>query len=168
LTLIDTDIGMYDTNKKMNPPLRTAADRTAIIEGLCDGTIDVIASDHAPHVAEEKEVEFDAAAFGVIGLETSLGVVLTMLVDKNLLMPADLVEKMSLNPNRILNLPGGTLSVGAAADITIIDPRATWKVDSRTFFSKSRNTPFEGFALKGRAAMTILDGRVAFEQEDEA
>ncbi|MBN2037660.1 MAG: dihydroorotase [Chitinispirillaceae bacterium] len=164
ITLIDTDIGKYDTNKKMNPPLRTGADRTAVIQGLCDGTIDVIASDHAPHVAEEKEVEFDAAAFGVIGLETSLGVVLTYLVQQNLLMPADLVEKMSINPNKILGLPGGTLSPGAAADITIIDPKAAWKVDHTNFFSKSRNTPFEGFQLKGRASCTILDGRVVFER----
>jgi dihydroorotase len=165
ITLVDTDIGMYDTNKKMNPPLRTSADRTAIIQGLCDGTIDVIASDHAPHVAEEKEVEFDAAAFGVIGLETSLGVVLTLLVEKNLLMPSDIVEKMSCNPNRILGLPGGTLSVGVPADITIIDPKSVWDVDSSLFFSKSRNTAFEGLQLKGYAVCTILDGRVVFERE---
>jgi dihydroorotase len=164
ITLVDTDIGMYDTNKKMNPPLRTAADRAAIIQGLCDGIIDVIASDHAPHVAEEKEVEFDAAAFGVIGLETSLGVVLTYLVDKNLLMPSDLVEKMSLNPNKILGCSGGTLSVGAQADITIIDPKAAWKVDANRFFSKSRNTAFAGFELKGCAMQTILQGRVVFER----
>jgi dihydroorotase len=164
ITLVDTDIGMYDTNKKMNPPLRTALDRAAIIRGLCDGVIDVIASDHAPHVAEEKEVEFDAAAFGVIGLETSLGVVLTYLVDKNLLMPSDLVEKMSLNPNKILGCSGGTLSVGAQADITIIDPKAAWKVDASHFFSKSRNTAFEGFELKGCAMQTILQGRLVFER----
>ncbi len=163
-TLIDADIGMYDTNKKMNPPLRTAHDRQAVIEGLSDGTIDVIASDHAPHVSEEKDVEFDAAAFGVAGLETSLGVVLTFLVDKNLLMPADVVEKMSLNPNKILGLPGGTLTVGKAADITIIDLKASWIVDSRHFFSKARNTAFEGFPLKGYACCTILDGRVVFER----
>jgi dihydroorotase len=164
-TLTDTDIGsVYDTNKKMNPPLRTAADRKAVIEGLCDGTIDVIASDHAPHVAEEKEVEFDAAAFGVVGLETSLGVTMTCLVEKNLLMPADLVEKMSLNPNKILRTAGGTLSVGAAADITIIDPRASWKVDPQHFFSKSCNSAFIGFQLKGCACCTILDGRVVFER----
>jgi dihydroorotase len=163
-TLIDADIGKYDTNKKMNPPLRTAADRQAIIEGLADGTLDVIASDHAPHVSEEKDVEFDAAAFGVAGLETSLGVVMTYLVDKNLILPADLVEKMSVSPNKILGLPGGTLSVGKAADITIIDPKAVWKVDSRQFFSKARNTAFEGFQLKGLACCTVLDGRVVFER----
>ncbi len=165
-TLTDADIGMYDTNKKMNPPLRTDRDRAAVIEGLADGTIDVIASDHAPHVSEEKEVEFDAAAFGVVGLETSLAVVLTYLVDKGILMPADVVEKMSLNPNRILHLPGGTLSVGAPADVTVIDPATSWKVESRHFFSKSRNTAFEGFPLKGFARKTILGGRIVFEKDE--
>jgi dihydroorotase len=164
-TLIDADITMqYDTNKKMNPPLRTAADRKAIIEGLCDGTIDVIASDHAPHVSEEKDVEFDAAAFGVIGLETSLGVVLTYLLEKDLLVPSDIVEKMSCNPNKILGLAGGTLSVDRAADVTVIDPRASWKVDTRNFFSKARNTAFDGYELKGHTCCTILDGRVVFER----
>jgi dihydroorotase len=163
-TLIDADIGMYDTNKKMNPPLGTAADRQAVIQGLIDGTIDVIASDHAPHVSEEKDVEFDAAAFGVIGLETMLGVVCTFLAEKNLLLPADIVEKMSINPNKILGLPGGSLTVGKAADITIIDPKVSWKVESQHFFSKARNTAFEGFPLKGFACCTILDGRVVFER----
>jgi dihydroorotase len=163
-TLIDADIGLYDTNKKMNPPLRTAVDRQAVIEGLADGTLDAVASDHAPHVSEEKDVEFDAAAFGVIGLETSLGVTITYLVDKKLLTPVGLVEKMSVNPNKILGLPGGTLSAGRAADITIIDPKAAWKVESKHFFSKARNTAFEGFPLKGYASCTILDGRVVFER----
>ncbi|MCU0608219.1 MAG: dihydroorotase [Chitinispirillaceae bacterium] len=163
-TLCDTDIGDYDTNKKMNPPLRTAADRAAIIEGLCDGTIDVIASDHAPHVSEEKDVEFDAAAFGVVGLETSLAVAITYLVDRDLLVPSDIVEKMSLNPNRILKLPGGTLSIGAAADITIVSPKALWTVDPDNFFSKARNTAFAGCQLSGFACCTILDGRVVFER----
>ena len=164
ITLIDEDIGMYDTNKKMNPPLRTAGDREAVIRGLVDGTIDVIASDHAPHVPEEKDVEFEAAAFGVIGLETSLGVVLTQLVDKNILLLIDMVERMSVAPNRILGLPGGTLSVGAVADITIIDPNANWTVDSSVFYSKALNTPFNGETLRGYAFMTILDGHVVFER----
>jgi dihydroorotase len=115
-------------------------------------------------VSEEKDVEFDAAAFGVAGLETSLGVVLTYLADKDLLKPADVVLKMSCNPNKILGVPGGTLSVGTAADITIIDPKAAWKVESQHFFSKARNTAFEGFPLKGYACCTILDGRVVFER----
>jgi dihydroorotase len=161
-TLCDEDIGDYDTNRKMNPPLRTAADRAEIIAALADGTIDVIASDHAPHVSEEKDVEFDAASFGVIGLETSLAISLTYLVDKDILMPADLVEKMSLMPNRILGLDGGTLSLGKPADITIIDPKTKWKVDSSFFYSKSRNTPFEGLELKGFAHATILGGAIVF------
>ncbi len=161
-TLCDEDIGDYDTNRKMNPPLRTAADRAEIIAALADGTIDVIASDHAPHVSEEKDVEFDAASFGVIGLETSLAIALTYLVDKDILMPADLVEKMSLMPNRILGLDGGTLSLGKPADITIIDPKTKWKVASSFFYSKSRNTPFEGLELKGFAHATILGGAIVF------
>ena len=107
-------------------------------------------------------MEFDAASFGVIGLETSLGIALTYLVDKDILMPADLVEKMSLVPNRILGLDGGTLSPGKRADITIIDPKTTWKVDPSNFFSKSRNTPFEGFDLKGYAHATILGGAIVY------
>ncbi|HEX3019540.1 MAG TPA: dihydroorotase [Chitinispirillaceae bacterium] len=165
-TLIDQDVGPYDTNKKMNPPLRTAADREAIIAGLIDGTIDVIASDHAPHVSEEKDVEFDAAAFGVVGLETSVGIVLTYLVDKGFISASDMVEKMSVEPNRIMGLSGGTLSCGAAADVTIIDPQANWIVKPEYFFSKSRNTAFNGFSLKGYAWMTILDGRVVFERNE--
>lgn len=164
ITLTDEDVGMYDTNKKMNPPLRTARDRDAIIAGLVDGTIDVIASDHAPHVPEEKDVEFDAASFGVIGLETSLAVVLTSLVKKNILTPSELVMKMSVNPNKILGIPGGSLSKGVAADITIIDPDSFWTVNSHHFFSKGRNTAFEGMVLQGFASCTILDGRIVFER----
>jgi dihydroorotase len=163
-TLIDEDIGLYDTNRKMNPPLRTAADRAAIIEGLRDGTIDVIASDHAPHVAEEKDVEFDAAAFGVTGLETSLAVTLTFLVRKELLSPRDLVEKMSVHPNRILGLAGGSLGAGCAADIAIIDPNAAWSVRCEDFFSKARNTPFEGMKLYGAAHYTILGGAIVYNR----
>lgn len=164
-TLTDEDVGPYDTNKKMNPPLRTAKDREAVIAGLLDGTIDVIASDHAPHVSEEKDVEFDAAAFGVIGLETSVGIVMTYLVAKGLLSPSDMVRKMSVEPNRIMGLSGGTLSSGAIADITIIDPEANWKVNPEHFFSKSRNTAFSGFSLKGYAWMTILGGQIVFRRE---
>ena len=165
ITLIDEDIGLYDTNKKMNPPLRTARDREAIIEGLVDGTIDVIASDHAPHVPEEKDVEFDAAAFGVIGLETSLGVVITNLVRKDILSPSQMVERMSCNPNRILGLEGGSFSKGTSADITIIDPDIQWTVDAGNFFSKSRNTAFEGMRLYGQAVITILDATIVFQRE---
>jgi len=162
IALIDEDVGMYDTNKKMNPPLRTERDRLAVIEGCIDGTIDVIASDHAPHVSEEKDVEFDAAAFGVIGLETSLGVINTRLVEKGVLSPMQLIERMSLMPNRILGLDGGTFSQGAAADITIIDPSVRWIVDARMFHSKSRNTAFDGAELNGRAVRTIIGGHTVY------
>ncbi len=165
ITLTDEDVGPYDTNKKMNPPLRTAKDRDAVITGLVDGTIDVIASDHAPHVSEEKDVEFDAAAFGVIGLETSVGIVMTYLVAKGILSPSDMVRKMSVVPNRIMGTAGGTLSSGTVADITIIDPEANWVVNPQHFFSKSRNTAFNGFSLKGYAWMTILGGQIVFRRE---
>ncbi|MFP4417088.1 MAG: dihydroorotase [Chitinivibrionales bacterium] len=160
----DEDIAGYDTCKKMNPPLRSAADRQAIIEGLADGTIDVIASDHAPHCAEEKDVEFEAAAFGVVGLETSLGAVISYLVKKDILSPRQMVEKMSLIPNKILGVSGGSLSLDTNADITIIDPEQSWKVQPNQFYSKSRNSAFNGMTLTGYAHMTILNGRVVFNR----
>ncbi|MCL2688383.1 MAG: dihydroorotase [Chitinispirillia bacterium] len=160
--LTDEDIGMYDTNKKMNPPLRTAVDRDAIIAGLADGTIDTIASDHAPHVSEEKDVEFDAAMFGVVGLETSLGAVLTYLVHKGVITPAQMVERMSVAPNQILGLNGGTLKAGSVADITIVNPSIKWTVDAEAFFSKSRNSAFLGMELTGVAAYTVLGGKIVY------
>jgi dihydroorotase len=164
-TLTDEDIGLYDTNKKMNPPLRTAADREAVIAGLADGTIDAIASDHAPHVPEEKDVEFDNAAFGVIGMETSLGLVLTVLVRKGILTPMQMVERMSAAPNRILGLAGGSLKAGSPADVTVINPNVKWTVDPAAFFSKARNSAFIGMELTGAAAVTILGGRVVYRRD---
>jgi dihydroorotase len=161
----DEDVGLYDTHKKMNPPLRTAKDRDVVIEGLKDGTIDIIVSDHAPHVPEEKDVEFEAANFGVIGLETSFSVINTYLVKKSLLSPSEMVKKMSVIPNKILGVNGGSLSVGAAADITVVDTDTPWKVDPKNFFSKSRNTSFEGYQLQGFVSMTILDGHIVFERK---
>jgi len=164
-TLTDEDIGMYDTNKKMNPPLRTAADREAVIAGLADGTIDAIASDHAPHTPEEKDVEFDNAAFGVIGMETSLGAALTALVNRGILTPIQMVERMSVAPNRILGLSGGSLKPGTPADVTIINPSIKWTVDPAQFFSKARNTAFAGMELEGAAVCTILRGRVVYKRD---
>ncbi|MDR2728244.1 MAG: dihydroorotase [Chitinispirillales bacterium] len=164
--LTDEDVGMYDTNKKMNPPLRTALDREAVIAGLADGTIDAVASDHAPHVSEEKDVEFDAAMFGVVGLETSLGAVLTYLVHKGIITPAQMVERMSIAPNRILGLNGGTLKAGSVADITIINPSVKWTVDPDAFFSKSRNSAFLGRELTGAAAYTVLGGKVVYRRKN--
>jgi dihydroorotase len=163
--LTDEHIGHYDTNKKMNPPLRTKRDREAVLEGLADGTIDVIASDHAPHTLEDKDVEFDAAAFGVIGLETAVGAAMTFLIGREVLSPADLVTKMSIGPRRILNLPGGSLRPDEPADLTLIDPDSSWIVDPSRFFSKARNSPFGGMELTGRAHATILEGRVTYERQ---
>lgn len=166
-SLTDESLLGYDTNKKMNPPLRTRKDLEAIVEGLADGTIEVIASDHAPHVPEDKDVEFNEAAFGVIGLETSVGVALTHLVAHDILIPADLVERMSLAPARILGVEGGTLSVGARADIAVIDPRPSWVVKPEEFFSKSRNSAFIGATLQGYARWTVLGGRVVYERTED-
>jgi dihydroorotase len=166
ISQIDEDVGLYDTHKKMNPPLRTAKDREIVIEGLQDGTIDIIASDHAPHVPEEKDVEFEAANFGVIGLETSFSVINTYLVKKGILSPSEMVKKMSVIPNKIMGVNGGTLSPGTAADIAILDTDTAWKVDPKNFFSKSRNTSFEGYQLQGFVTTTILDGHVVFERKE--
>jgi dihydroorotase len=154
----------YDTNAKMNPPLREAADREAIREGLRDGTIDVIATDHAPHHYDAKEREFDDAPNGIIGLETALGLAITELVDTGVLTLSELVRRMSTTPARIFNLPGGTLAVGAPADVVVFDPAAEWEVQPGAFFSKSRNTPFAGRRLRGRADLTVVRGEIVFER----
>jgi dihydroorotase len=146
----------YNTMAKMNPPLRTAQDVTAIKAGLKDGTLDAIATDHAPHGTDEKSVEFDAAPFGIVGLETSVGLSLK-LVSEGVLTMSDLITRMSTAPGRIIK-NGGTLSLGAAADITIIDPNEEWTVKAAEFKSKSKNTPFDGWKLKGRAVQTIVGG----------
>lgn len=167
ISLTDESIGtIYDTNKKMNPPLRTAADRDAIIEALIDGTIDVIASDHAPHVPDEKDVEFDAAAFGVIGLETSVGAIITYLVETNKITPLQMINMMSTLPARILGLETGCLTKGKPADIVIIDPKKKWTVDPHTFYSKARNSCFAGMTFIGQTMMTFLNGYLVFERND--
>jgi dihydroorotase len=150
---------VFDANAKVNPPLRTSRDVAALKEGLRDGTIDAIASDHAPHSVLEKDVEFGAAAFGLIGLETSLGLSLK-LVHERVLTLSQLVARMSTQPARILGIPGGTLAPGSLADITLIDLNREWTVDVRTFASKSRNCPFDGWRLRGKAVMTILGGKI--------
>jgi dihydroorotase len=154
----------YNTNAKMNPPLREAADREAIRQGLRDGTIDVICTDHAPHHYDAKEREFDDAPNGIIGLETSLGLSITELVETGLLTLCDLVNRMSTMPARVFNLAGGTLAAGSAADVTIIDPKAAWVVNPSEFFSKSRNTPFAGRRLTGRAEVTIVRGQIVYQR----
>jgi dihydroorotase len=153
----------FDANTKMNPPLRGEEDRQALIEGLRDGTIDAIASDHAPHHQDEKLVEFDEAPFGVAGLETSVALVMDRFVHPGVVAPARFVELMSLNPARILGLRKGTLAIGADADVTIIDPDAERTVDVTQLRSKSRNTPFNGWTLRGWPVATIVGGRLVHE-----
>jgi dihydroorotase len=155
----------YDTNFKMNPPLREEADRAAMTAGLVDGSIDVIATDHAPHHADEKALEFDRAPFGIVGLETAVSLCLDRLVHAGVLSMNRLVELLSPNPARVLGLPGGTLAEGAPADITILAPEAAVTVRASAFRSKGRNTPFEGWTLKGGVAATIVGGRVVYVNE---
>ncbi len=154
----------YNTNAKMNPPLREPEDREAIRQGLRDGTIDVICTDHAPHHYDAKEREFDDAPNGIIGLETALGLGLTELVHGGLLDLPTLVARMSTMPAKIFRLPGGTLAPGSAGDVVIIDPDVPWTVDPMAFYSKSRNTPFGGRHLRGRADVTIVRGQVVFRR----
>jgi dihydroorotase len=153
----------YNTDAKMNPPLRAPSDCEAVIAGLADGTLDCVATDHAPHAPYEKQVEFAAAPFGIVGLETSLALGITHLVKPGRLSLADLVRRMSAEPARILKLPGGTLAEGAPADVTVFDPEAEWVVNPGTFLSKGRNTPFGGQTLTGRAVMTFVGGDVVYE-----
>jgi dihydroorotase len=160
-TLTEEAVLSYNTNAKVNPPLRTAADREAVRKGLADGTIDVIASDHAPHSAMEKEVEFDAAANGFVGLETSLPLSLS-LVEMGYLSINDLIAKMSVNPARILRRGTAGLRPGQPADVTIIDLAREFTVDAGSFRSKSRNTPFDGWKLKGKAVLTMVGGNIVF------
>jgi dihydroorotase len=160
-TLTEECVKNYDTNYKMNPPLRTARDRDAILEGLADGTLEIIASDHAPHCMYEKEVEFDFAPFGIIGLETGLALSLE-LVKKKILDVKTLVGKLTANPARLLRLKKGDLSLGADADITIIDLEHEWTYDVARSASKSRNSPFHGRKLCGRAATTIVNGEIVW------
>jgi dihydroorotase len=155
----------YNTNAKMNPPLREPEDREAIRQAIRDGTIDVICTDHAPHHYDAKEREFDDAPNGIIGLETALGLAVSELVEPGLLSLPDLVNRMSVMPARIFNLEGGTLAPGAPADVVVFEPAAEWTVRPEEFFSKSRNTPFAGRRLRGRAQATIVRGQLVFARE---
>jgi len=164
-SLKDEAVAGFDTATKVNPPLRSQQDVEAIKEGLRDGTIDVIASDHAPHSSMEKDVEYDNAAFGMVGLETSLPLTLSLVSDNVITLP-HAIEKFTINPARILNIEKGHISVGADADITIIDPVAEFTVDRKTFRSKSTNSPFNGWSLRGRAAYTIVSGKKVFPLQE--
>ncbi len=157
----------YDTNFKMNPPLRSAKDREAILEGLTDGTIDILCSDHAPHCDYEKEVEFDYAPFGITGLETELALSLMQLVHTKRISLADLLAKFTVNPARLLNLNKGTLSVGADADVTVFDPAEEWIFNREDSASKSKNNPFFGWKLQGKVAATIVGGKKVWSEQNE-
>jgi dihydroorotase len=156
----------YDTNTKMNPPLREVADRDAMLAGIADGTVDVIATDHAPHHYDEKNVEFDRAPFGIVGLETAISLSLDRLVHAGLIRLPRLVELMSGNPARILRVPGGSLTEGAPADITIIAPDLRVRVQAAAMRSRSKNTPFDGWELRGGVAATVVGGRTLFVNPD--
>jgi dihydroorotase len=160
-TLTDAAVENYNTHAKMNPPLRSESDREAILQGLSDGTIDAIATDHAPQSVIEKEVEFDRAANGIIGLETSVPLCLK-LVDEGILTLAQLIEKMSINPGRIIGHEN-RITIGAPADLTVLDTEKNHTVDAKQLKSLSRNTPFDGWRMKGKAVLTMVDGRVVFE-----
>ncbi len=159
LALDHEAIRQYGPDFKMNPPLRTKDDQDELIRALADGTIDALASDHAPHSLVEKEVEFDLAANGIVGLETILPVTLELVI-KGKITPSRWVELLSVNPARILGLKSGTLAEGAVADVTIIDPEQEWTIDKNKFYSKGKNTPFHGREVKGRATAVIIDGKV--------
>ena len=167
-TLTDECLRRFDSNYKMSPPLRTTADVEAILAGLADGTIDCIATDHAPHALEKKMLELDRAPFGILGLETAVGLSVTRLVVPGRLDWSRLVEAMSTLPAKILGINRGTLAVGAIADVTLIDPAMTWEVDASTFRSKSVNTPFHGWQLTGRAVATIVGGRIKYRLAEAA
>jgi dihydroorotase len=158
----------FDTNCKMNPPLREQADVDVMLEGIADGTVDTIATDHAPHHADEKAVEFDRAPFGIVGLETCVPLVFDRLVHAGRISLARAIELLSVNPARILRRPGGTLAVGSPADVTVLAPDATVTIAASRLVSKSKNTPFDGWTLRGAAAATIVGGRTVFTNPDVA
>ncbi|HZK02554.1 MAG TPA: dihydroorotase [Anaerovoracaceae bacterium] len=162
-TLTDQDVNIKNGMTKMNPPLRGEKDRQAVIAGLKDGTIDAIATDHAPHSMDEKKAGLVGAAFGIVGLETAFSLGFTYLVEKGLLTPKELIRKMSLAPAKILGIDRGIIAPGKAADLTIIDVKQEYVIDSSAFYSKGRNTPFEKMKVKGRALTTIVDGRVIYD-----
>ncbi len=168
LVLTDEAVATYDTNTKMNPPLRTARDREALIQGVVDGTIDCLATDHAPHTDIEKDGDFDSAPFGIVGLETALGLYMKALVEPKHLSLGELILRMTRNPLSVLGRDGGTLAAGADADVTIFDPAQRWTVRASEFASKARNMPFEGWELSGKILITLVGGRVTYRAESLA
>jgi dihydroorotase len=159
--------GLEMVNYKMNPPLRTPEDRAALIEGLRDGTIDCIATDHAPHSARDKNKSMLEAPFGIVGLETAAALTYSELVAKKILTPLQMAEKMSWNPAKVLRIDAGSIGEGKAADLVIFDPDAAYAIDKNTFVSRSRNTPFHGRNVQGRVLTTIIGGEVVYQYESE-
>jgi dihydroorotase len=164
LVLTDEAVVGFDTNTKMSPPLRSQEDREALIEGVRDGTIDAIATDHAPHHLDEKMLEFDRAPFGVVGLETALGIALTVLHHSGGIPVGRIIEMMTSGPARAFSLPGGTLATSSPADVTVFDPDREWTVEPKRFKSRSRNTPFAGWRLRGSVVATFVAGRDVFSR----
>ena len=165
-SLTENAVDGFNTNAKMNPPLREQDDVDAVIEGLADGTIDAIATDHAPHDRDEKDIEFEYALNGIVGLETSLGLGYTNLVVPGKLTLSQLIEKMSANPADIIKIDKGTLGEGKEADIVIFDTEEEYTVDISKFASKNNNCPYDGMKLRGRVDMTILGGKIVYERRD--
>lgn len=165
-TLIDENIGEYDTNFKMNPPLRSGSDREAILVALADGTVDAIATDHAPHAPHEKQVEFERAAFGITGLETALGIAITQLHREHRIPLTRVVELFTAGPARVFDLNArGSLARGSFADVTIFDPKKRWTFEAGKSRSISRNTPFDGWQLTGKVVATIVGGKIVYRGE---
>ena len=163
ISLTEEAVEGYNTNAKMNPPLRTARDVAALQSGLKDGTIDLLVTDHAPHHYDEKEREFADAPNGIVGLETALGVNVSWLLEPGILTLSQLVDRMSCLPAKVFHLPGGTLAKGGIADVSVIDPARSWVVDPKRFRSKGRNTPYGGRTLRGQAIRTIVGGRIVYD-----
>lgn len=163
MTMTDECVNLFDTSTKINPPLRSQTDCEAILAGLKDGTIDAIVTDHSPHAQEDKDREYVYAPSGFPGLETSLGIMLTDLYHKDKLDLPLLISKMSWEPAKVLGLEGGTLTAGAAADVTVIDPELEWTVDAAKFYTKGSHSPFIGRKLKGRAILTVVDGEIVMK-----
>jgi dihydroorotase len=163
LTLTDEMMGDYSTNWKVNPPLRSTEDIEAVRKGLLDGTIDCIATDHAPHAREDKEVEIDLAPPGISGLETAVGLLFTELVHGNIIDAAKLLAKMTIAPARVVGIDEPAIEKGKVADITVIDPNLEWTVDPSKFFSLGKNTPLTGRKLKGKVTTTMVGGKVVFD-----
>jgi dihydroorotase len=165
-TLLDEDVGEYDTNFKMNPPLRSASDREAILVALADGTVDAIATDHAPHATHEKQVEFERAAFGITGLETALALAITKLHREHKIPLTRIVELFTTGPARVFDLRGrGSLARGSFADVTIFDPKKRWTFEAAKSRSLSHNTPFDGWQFTGKVVATIVGGRIVYRAD---